>query len=76
MAMLKVQGSDATVILCKFCKCEQSNYRSLRIHCEIDHRREYVAIERWLGKSVQLRLKSFERLAEEGLIGYHEFRYE
>jgi len=65
----------ATVILCKFCKREQSNFRSLRIHCEIEHRQEYVAIEEWVGRTVNLRLKTYERLAKEGLFGHREIRH-
>lgn len=65
----------ATVTLCKFCKREQPNFRSLRIHCEIEHRPEYVAIEEWIGKTVKPRLKILERLAKEGLIGYREARH-
>lgn len=61
-----------TAIRCKFCKLEQPNFRSLRIHCEIEHRPEYVAIEKWIGRTVKLRLKTYERLAQEGMLGHQE----
>ncbi len=64
-----------TLILCKFCKREQLNFRSLRIHCEIEHRSEYVAVEEWIGRTVKLRLKTYERLAKEGLLGHREINY-
>jgi hypothetical protein len=60
------------VILCKFCKAEQSSYRSLRIHCEIEHRDEYIAIEDWLGRTVKPKLSTLEQLTKESLVGYWE----
>jgi hypothetical protein len=64
-----------TVTLCKFCKAEQSSYRSLRIHCEIEHRDEYIAVQNWLGKTVKPKLITFKRLANDSLIGYREIRH-
>jgi hypothetical protein len=61
-----------TVTLCKFCKASQSNYRSLRIHCEIEHRDEYIAIEDWLGRTVKPKLNILEQLTKESMIGYCE----
>ena len=63
-----------TLVLCKFCKREHPNFRSLRIHCEIEHRSEYVAIEEWIGRTVKPRLQTFERLAQEGMLGHREVR--
>jgi hypothetical protein len=47
----------------------------LRIHCDIQHHREYVAVEEWLGKTVKVRLQSLEQVAKEGLVGHQEIRY-
>lgn len=58
--------------ICKFCKRPQQGIRSLRIHCEIEHRDEYLAIESWLGRTIDLRLESLKRLAKESMIGHHE----
>jgi hypothetical protein len=63
------------VTLCKFCKLEQSSYRSLRIHCETEHHDEYIAVQNWLGKTVKPKLRTLKRLAEDSLIGYRDIRY-
>jgi hypothetical protein len=58
--------------ICKFCKQPFLDFAELKFHCEMDHPADYVAVERWIGKSVVPRLESFEKLAAEQMIGAKE----
>jgi hypothetical protein len=53
--------------ICKFCKQSQPDFVELQLHCEIEHNQEYKAIQQWLGKTVEPKLKALEAIAREGL---------
>lgn len=62
------------MVTCKFCKAQLTSQRELRFHCEFEHQAEYTKIQSWLGKSVWLRLQSYERLAKQGMLGHKEVK--
>jgi hypothetical protein len=58
---------------CKFCPSKIIGYRSLKRHVEETHPQEFIKIERWLGER-QVKLKTHELLASEGMLGHRERR--
>ncbi len=62
------------MVTCKFCKAQVTSQRELQFHWEIEHQDEYLKIQAWLGKTVKLRLASYERLAKQGMLGHREVK--
>jgi hypothetical protein len=60
------------MVTCRFCKIQLTSQRELRFHCEFEHQAEYLKVQIWLGKTTQLRLASYERLAKQGMVGHKE----
>ena len=56
-------------VKCKFCTEVFPRFDDLRIHVAVDHRERYRVISHWLGRSVDERLKVYEALAKEGMLG-------
>lgn len=59
-------------VKCKFCKTDLESQRALRSHCEFAHRGEYAKVMKWLDKTVEPKIETYEKLAKEGMTGYED----
>lgn len=69
-------GSRGTLKLptkfsCRFCPGKFENFDQLRFHAQTEHPIITRTVNRQLGQ-VDAKLRIFEKLAEEGMRGYHE----
>ena len=58
--------------ICKFCKGDFPNHPELRLHCELEHPMQFFAIQKWLDRTTNPRLQTYEKLAAEGMVGAKE----
>jgi len=56
-------------VKCKFCTNVFPRFDDLRIHAAIEHPDMHQAILNWLDRSTSKRLKVYEALAREGMLG-------
>lgn len=57
---------------CRFCPATPKSHRELRSHCELSHPDDFAKVMGWLAKTMQPKLETFEKLAEEGMLGAKE----
>lgn len=57
---------------CKFCKKTFTKHFELKLHSELEHPDEYFAVQKWLDRTIQPRLQTYEKLAAEGMLGAKE----
>jgi hypothetical protein len=57
-------------VKCKFCPETFSRFDDLRVHCAVEHRETWHAVNQWLDRTTGESLRVHEALAREGMQGH------